>query len=182
MTDDPPDSDGRDAALVAAIAAGDGEAAAELVERHWRELFRVADLILRDVHAAEDVAQDALISAFTSLDGFDPSRELRPWLVGIASNKAIDRARKAKRRQQVDPALLEKTVESHDRVGAERPDLRAALEALDPEARAILVMRHVLGYRSAEISELLGVAPGTVRSRLKRSLDSLRNTLMTEAP
>lgn len=150
------------------------------MHQHWDELFRVADLIVRDRHAAEDIVQEGLLSAFAKLEGFDRSRGLRPWLVGIVTNRAIDEARRRKRAPTTgsdsshEPAAV-------DRVATPSRDLREALEALDAESRAILVLRHVLDYRSGEIAELLGLTAGGVRTRLKRSLDELRTALSMEA-
>lgn len=171
---------GRETELIERAERGDVAAATEVVRQHWDELFRVADLILRDRFAAEDVVQEAFVSAFAGLEGFDRARGLRPWLVGIVTNQAIDETRRRKRAPVASPDLLDEPVTA-DQVTAPSRNLREALESLDAESRAILVLRHVLDYRSGEIAELLGMSAGGVRTRLKRSLDDLRNVLTMEA-
>lgn len=177
-----PSNEETERALVVRTLKADRDAAGELAASHWDELFRIAHLILRDVHAAEDVTQEALIAALTSLDSFDVERPLRPWLIRIVTNRALDQSRLVKRRRESpSEAVPEGALGSSDRPHADRNDLRDALEALDPDSRALLVLRYVLDYRSSEISSLLDIPATTVRSRLKRSLDQLRQTITVEA-
>ncbi len=136
-------------------------------------------MILRDAGEAEDAAQEALIAGLGSLERFDRSRPLRPWLVGIVTNKAIDRVRR--RDRELRGGDVEEGAH-HDLYTGEQPDLRRALEALDAEDRALVVLRYVLDYRSPEIAELLDLPAGTVRSRLKQSLDQLRDLIQKEIP
>lgn len=170
-----------DADLVEQAREGSSRAAGELARRHWDELFRVAHLILRDVPAAEDVTQEALIAALSALEQFDNERPIRPWLVKILTNKALDSGRALSRhrdRNEISDTLDRSDVAPADEIG--RGDLREGLELLDPVDRTLLILRYVLDYRSSEIGELLDMPEGTVRSRLKRALDQLRTKIEVE--
>ena len=82
-----------DAALVRAAQRGDGEAVDELFRRHWPAVHRAAWLVVHDAAAAEDIAQEAFLSALRALDRFDRRRPLGPWLHRIVVNRAIDWSR-----------------------------------------------------------------------------------------
>ncbi len=168
-----------DGQLVDAVRARQEAAAEEIVRRHWHALVHIADLILRDLPAAEDVAQEAMLSGLKALDRFDSDRPLRPWLARIAANAAVSQARKRARRPE---AVLESEAAAGSGAGggdsdpfvAEREDLAHALAELDPEVRAMVVYRYVLDYQSQEIAEELGLPAATVRTKLKRALDRMR--------
>jgi RNA polymerase sigma-70 factor (ECF subfamily) len=175
----------REAALVRAAQSGSGEAMEELFRRHWKPAHRAAYLVVHDAAAAEDIAQEAFISAIRSLDRFDRRRPFGPWLHRIVVNRAIDwtRARSAKREVSGDAAG------GFDRASMD-PDLAAqvdsgrviaALAALSPEHRAVVVMRYVLEYTPGEIAELLELPRGTVNSRVRRGLDILAGMVEHES-
>jgi RNA polymerase sigma-70 factor, ECF subfamily len=171
--------------LVRAAQRGSNEAMEELFRRHWRGAHRAAYFVVHDGQAAEDIAQEAFISAIRSLDRFDRGRPFAPWLHRIVVNRAIDwtRARKA-RREVSGEALSGWEGESHE------PDLDSladserlveALRTLGPEQRAVVVMRYILEYTPGEIAKALGMPRGTVNSRLRRGLDALADSLPREA-
>ena len=149
----------------------------ELFRRHWRGAHRAAYLVVHDGPAAEDIAQEAFISAIRSLDRFDRRRPFAPWLHRIVVNRAIDWTRARKARREVSGEAIEAWEdESHE------PDLDAiadsgrmvaALRSLGPEQRAVVVMRYILEYTPGEIADILGMPRGTVNSRLRRGLDAL---------
>jgi RNA polymerase sigma-70 factor (ECF subfamily) len=162
-------------ALIRAAKAGSADAAEALVRRHWDGAHRAAYLIVHDAAAAEDIAQEALLSALRHIDDFDRRRPFRPWLHTIVVNRSLDWLRK--RRHEVHltdvpaPALAEP-----DPPGA----ALSALARLEPELRALVVMRHLHGYRSSELADMLGVPAATVRTRLARALDRLESMLDKE--
>lgn len=175
----------REGAVVRAAQRGSNEAMEELFRRHWRGAHRAAYLVVHDGPAAEDIAQEAFISAIRSLDRFDRRRPFAPWLHRIVVNRAIDwtRARKARR---------EVSGEAMDSWDAEAPavDLDSladsgriidTLRSLGPEQRAVVVLRYLLDYTPGEIAELLGMPRGTVNSRLRRGLDALAGAVAREA-
>lgn len=176
----------RERALVRAAQRGSEGALGELFRRHWRAAHRAAFLVVHDDAAAEDIAQEAFIAAIRALDRFDRRRPFGPWLHRIVVNRSIDwsRARKARREitgeaaEHLDPAAPEV-----DLAGlADSDRVVAALRALGPEHRAVVVLRYLLEYTPGEIAELLEVPRGTVNSRLRRGLDALAHALPEEAP
>ena len=163
-----------DAALVRSAQNGSSEAVEELFRRHWSAVHRAAWLVVHDAAAAEDIAQESFVSALRALDRFDRRRPLGPWLHRIVVNRAIDWTRA--RTLRAEGELLD-IVAAPEQPGPLDGSLLAALAALPPEHRAVIVLRHLLDYTPGEIAELLGLPRGTVNSRLRRGLDSLKERL-----
>ena len=143
-----------------------------LFREHWARAYRAAYLVVHDAAAAEDIAQEAFLAAVRNLDRFDRRRPFGPWLHRIAVNRAIDWARAAKLRAEAE----EQDVDAPERVD---PDERMlpALASLDPDHRAVIVLRYLLEYTPSEIADLLDLPRGTVNSRLRRGLDKLKERL-----
>jgi RNA polymerase sigma-70 factor, ECF subfamily len=164
-----------DAALLRAIERGEQEALAELFRRHWPAIHRAAWLVTHDVQAAEDIAQESFLAAVQRLDGFDRRRPFRPWLHRIVVNRAIDFVRARAARREVAAIGLPEPV-AHEDVALDDA-LVAALARLGPDQRAVVVLRHLLGYSPGQIARLLELPRGTVNSRLRRALDTLAEEL-----
>jgi RNA polymerase sigma-70 factor, ECF subfamily len=172
---------GRDeAALIRQARAGSADAAESLVRRHWDAAHRTAFLIVQDAAAAEDVAQEAMLAAVRAIDGFDRRRPFRPWLHRIVVNRSLDWVRARNRRAEVSAELAPSAAAAAPPDAEISGDLMAALAALDPEQRALVVLRHALGYRSSELAGMLGLPAATVRTRLARALQELRSHLEGE--
>ena len=170
-------SDG--AALVRQAQAGSADAIEELVRSHWATAHRASFLIVRDAAAAEDITQEAMLAAVRALGDFDRRRPFRPWLHRIVVNRSLDWLRQRGRRAEVGWTADEAPAVPLSSEGL--PDeLMAALWRLDPEDRAIVVLRHLLGYRSSELAGMLDLPAATVRTRLARALDRLRADLEEE--
>jgi RNA polymerase sigma-70 factor, ECF subfamily len=165
-----------DATLVRAAQRGSEEAVEALFRRHWRNAHRAAFLIVRDPNAAEDIAQEAFLSALRALDRFDRRRPFRPWLHRIVVNRAIDHARARTLRREVGEEAAGEPAAAGVEGGLD-PDLAAALAELDPEQRAAIVLRYLLEYTPGEIARMLDLPRGTVNSRLRRGLDHLAASL-----
>jgi RNA polymerase sigma-70 factor (ECF subfamily) len=163
-----------EAALVRAAQAGEREALEELFHRHWPALHRAAWLVVGDRAAAEDIAQEAFLAAVRALDRFDRRRPLAPWLHRIAVNRAIDWARARGARPEA-PADAEAVADDDDHGMDE--SLVAALRALSPDHRAVIVLRYVLDCTPGEIARALDIPRGTVNSRLRRGLDAMERRL-----
>jgi RNA polymerase sigma-70 factor (ECF subfamily) len=177
--------------LVREAQRGSEEALEELFRRHWRRAHRAAYLVIGDAAAAEDIAQESFLAAIRALDRFDRSRSFGPWLHRITVNRAIDWSRaRALRRETAIPAAGEAEPSStahHSEAPAPPPErisdaLLEALSSLEPEHRAVVVLRHLLGYTPGEIGEILGLPRGTVNSRMRRALDRLRPAIESEGP
>jgi RNA polymerase sigma-70 factor, ECF subfamily len=148
-----------------------------LFREHWPRAYRAAYLVVHDAAAAEDIAQEAFLSAIRALDRFDRRRPFGPWLHRIVVNRAIDWARARTLRAEVGDGPLAAVPETDNPHGAFSPPVVAALAELSPEHRAVIVLRHLLEYTPGEIAELLELPRGTVNSRLRRGLDELADLL-----
>jgi RNA polymerase sigma-70 factor (ECF subfamily) len=168
-----------DAALVRSAQGGSAEAVEELFRRHWPAAHRSAWLVVHDAAAAEDIAQEAFVSALRSLDRFDRRRPLAPWLHRIVVNRAIDWARARALRPEIGADALPESA-APEVTGELGDELVAALADLGPEHRAVVVLRHLLGYTPGEIATMLDLPRGTVNSRLRRALDALSVALEDE--
>ena len=168
-----------EAALVRSAQGGSAEAAEELFRRHWPAAHRAAWLVVHDAAAAEDIAQEAFMSAFRSLGRFDRRRPLGPWLHRIVVNRAIDWSRSRALRPETGSDALPEPV-APEATGELGEGIVAALADLGPEHRAVVVLRHLLGYTPGEIAAILELPRGTVNSRLRRALDALSLVLEDE--
>jgi RNA polymerase sigma-70 factor (ECF subfamily) len=165
-----------DAALVRSAQGGSTEAVEELFRRHWPAAHRAAWLVVHDAAAAEDIAQEAFVSALRALDRFYRRRPLAPWLHKIVVNRAIDWSRARALRPETGADTLPEPV-SPEAPAEFGEDVVAALADLGPEHRAVVVLRHLLGYTPGEIAAMLDLPRGTVNSRLRRALDALSLSL-----
>ena len=163
---------GRDErAYVRAAQRGSASGIEALFRLHWPRAYRAAYLVVHDAAAAEDIAQEAFLAAVRNLDRFDRGRPFGPWLHRIVVNRAIDWTRA---RQLRGEAELGDSLPAPEQPAELGGSLLGALAALPPEHRAVIVLRHLLEYTPGEIAELLGLPRGTVNSRLRRGLDSLK--------
>ena len=153
--------------------AGSAPAVEALFRAHWRSAYRAAYLVIHDASAAEDVAQEAFLAALRRLDTFDRKRPFGPWLHRIVVNRAIDWGRRRQLRQEAE---LEEAGAPQSPADISDETV-AALAELTVEHRAVIVLRHLLGYTPGEIAEILDIPRGTVNSRLRRGLDTLKDGL-----
>ncbi len=171
-------ADGHDeAALVRGAQAGSSADLEALFRAHWPRAYRAAYLVVHDAGAAEDIAQEAFLAAIRALGRFDRRRPFGPWLHRIVVNRAIDwsRARSLRRESARPPDDVPDP--ATDGAGSCSPPVLAALAALSADHRAVIVLRHFLGYTPGEIAKLLDLPRGTVNSRLRRGLDHLAELL-----
>jgi RNA polymerase sigma-70 factor (ECF subfamily) len=167
----------RERRWIKAAQSGSEEALEHLYRRHWPWAHRAAFLVVHDAAAAEDIAQEAFLAAIRSLDRFDRRRPFGPWLNRIVVNRAIDWARARSLRRETAAQLNAETASEPGPPAISSSvysdDLVAALRALSPEQRALVVLRYLLDYTPGEIAKTLGLPRGTVNSRLRRGLDRL---------
>lgn len=166
-----------DRSLIAGALAGAESDVELLFRRHWPRAYRAAFMIVQDHAAAEDVAQEAFVAAIRRLDRFDRRRPFGPWLGAIVANRAIDAVRARSARRETAEPELERGAESAVPPGRYSEEVLAALSALSPEQRTVVVMRYVLEFTPGEISRALEMPRGTVNSRLRRGLDELEARL-----
>jgi RNA polymerase sigma-70 factor (ECF subfamily) len=167
--------DADDRALVGAARAGSREALEVLFRRHWPRMHRLAFLVCHDAAAAEDIAQEAFLSAVRALDRFDRRRPFAPWLTRIVVNRAIDWTRsRTLRREDLSDMPLAVAAQAEPGLGEDVVD---ALRRLPPDQRAVVVLRHLLGYTPREIGRMLDLPTGTVNSRMRRGLNALEGDI-----
>ena len=165
-------------AWIAGAQAGSLPDLEALFREHWPRAYRAAYLVVHDGAAAEDIAQEAMLSAIRTLDRFDRRRPFGPWLHRIVVNRAIDWVRaRALRAEADEPALGLAAAGRADEGGPYSQPVLAALGELSPDHRAVIVLRHLLEYSPREIARMLDLPRGTVNSRLRRGLDQLADRL-----
>lgn len=168
--------------LIVLARRGSREAAGVLFDRYWELAWRAAYAVTANRALADDVAQDAVQRAFTSLDRFDETRPFGPWLKRIVVNRAIDLLRRDRRLTPLDDRAAAAVWELHGPL-EERESSRAVADAvgsLDPPKRMVVVLRYWLDLSVEEIAGVLGIPVGTVASRLSRALAQLRTALEEE--
>ncbi len=198
--------------LVARAKAGDQDAFRELVEPYRAELHVHCYRILGSVQDAEDALQETLLSAWRGLYGYEERASVRTWLYSVATNRALNMLRAERRRPRVqmppDVSLPEPTrrgnplwLEPYPEVlidnvlaGPPGPESRyetkeaislafvTALQLLPARQRTVLILRDVLGFRAAEVAEMLETTVDSVTSALKRARANLQNRPQAEAP
>jgi RNA polymerase sigma factor (sigma-70 family) len=173
-----------DEALLAGLGSGDPAAAAAFVRRFQGRVFGLALTMLHDRGLADEVAQETFVRAWRHADTYDARRGRVPsWLLTIARNLAIDRAR-LRTATPIDPdviaAQLELGGEATPADVPERQRVREAVRALPDDQRRTLVLGMYAGKTALEISELDGVPLGTVKTRIRTAMLKLRQTLGVE--
>jgi RNA polymerase sigma-70 factor (ECF subfamily) len=169
--------------LLARARQGDLPAFEEVVGRYQRRVYGVALRIVRSHAVADDVAQDAFVRAWQSLERFELGRPFGPWVCRIAANLAINHVRSPVAREDPLPEGHGETRAAQgsplDGVldGEAQRLLHEALATLPPEQRAVFVLRAVEEMSYGEIAEALGLSPGTVMSRLFRAREKLVRAL-----
>jgi RNA polymerase sigma-70 factor, ECF subfamily len=163
-----PQAEPSDAELLRRHVTGDAEAFGQLFLRHRDRLWAVALRTLGDADEAADALQDAMISAFRRAAGFRGDSAVTTWLHRIVVNACLDRMRRRAARPVAHDLDLLASAPSSDPDRDVALDVLAALRTLVPEQRAALVMVDMLGYSVADTAEILGVSPGTVKSRCAR--------------
>jgi RNA polymerase sigma-70 factor (ECF subfamily) len=185
------DVGGREASLVHRCAVGEESACTELVAEHQRMVMQLAVNLLGDRDEALDLCQEVFLRVFRTIHRFRGHSSLRTWIYRIAVNQARNRHRFWQRRRRANQVSLDAHVATHgdslsgtdagpDRVLAQKElaeRLHAALDHLPFDQRTAIVLREIDGLSYEEIAYSLGVAVGTVKSRLTRARQALRAEL-----
>jgi len=169
--------------LVEAARRGDREAYADLIRVRGDRLFAIAQRILRDLDRTEDAVQEALVIAWRDLPGLrDPDR-FDAWLRRLVVRACLAEAVRQRRlvaNLRVLPMDVPAPMDDYLSV-ADRDQLERGFRRLDPQQRAILVLRHFAGFEPTEIADILGIPAGTARSRLHHAHRAMRAALDADA-
>jgi RNA polymerase sigma-70 factor (ECF subfamily) len=180
--------------LVARCARGDESACAAVVAEHQAMVLQLGVNLLGDRDEASDLSQEVFLQVFRTIHRFRAQSSLRTWIYRITVNQARNRHRFWRRRHRADQVSLDQHVAAHGEPlsnGQSTPDrmfaqkelasrLQGALDALPFDQRTAIVLREIDGLSYEEIAFSLGVALGTVKSRLTRARQALRHALREE--
>ena len=164
---------------VQALRQGRPHVLGDLLDRYGRDMQAVAYLIVRDRAAAEDIVAGSLLAAFDHGRSFRDDDALRPWLLRIATNKALrfrQRVARVVELENVDGAVAEPTGPTADDSLA----LWRAVRDLPPRMRAAICLRYYLDLPVETVAEVLDVSPNTIKTQLKSALAHLRTSLAEE--
>ena len=189
-----PDAASADWALVQQCASGDEDACTRLVTDHQRMVYQLGLHLLGDPQEAADLSQEVFLRIFRTLAQFRGQSTLRTWIYRIVVNQASNRQRWWRRRRRAQQVALDDHTAAHGELPESRtyamPDqvlqqreiagrVWQALDQLPFDQRAVIVLREIDGLSYEEIAASLGVAVGTVKSRLARARGTLRAVLRT---
>lgn len=184
-----------DGTVVAAVKAGDTEAFRILVDRHKQRVYAMLMTLTADADAAEDLAQETFVRAFSGLGHYRADACFGTWLIQIAIHAARDHRRRAQRARRRSPLSFDELSErqrseAEVAAGQRFPDPAAKMQAREETAmlhralaqlpgpyREVLVLKHLEGWSYQEIAEVTDDTPGTVKVRAHRARRMLRDVL-----
>ena len=169
-----------DADLLSRLQSGDEQAMASLYDRYSKIVYSVALRVLRDPASAEDVLQEIFMQIWRNPDSFIATRgSLGGWLAVVTRNRSIDALRRKRPTDSVDDVVLASPCnlanEAERNVMMEKA--RSVMLKLPPEQRKTLEMAFFDGLTHAEIAEMTGDPLGTVKTRIRSALISIRKAL-----
>jgi RNA polymerase sigma-70 factor (ECF subfamily) len=185
------DVGGREASLIQRCAARDEDACAELVSEHQRMVYQLSLNLLNDHNEALDLSQEVFLRVFRTIHNFRGHSSLRTWIYRIVVNQARNRQRWWRRRHRAQQVSLDQHIQDHgelpetsdhgpDRMMGQKhlaERIRVALDRLPFDQKTAIVLREIDGLSYEEIGFSLGIAVGTVKSRLARAREGLRAQL-----
>jgi RNA polymerase sigma-70 factor (ECF subfamily) len=186
------DVGGREGSLIQRCAARDEDACAELVTEHQRMVYQLSLNLLNDHNEALDLSQEVFLRVFRTIHTFRGQSSLRTWIYRIVVNQARNRQRWWRRRHRAQQVSLDQHIRDHGDVpetsDGGSPDrmlgrkqlaerIRLALDRLPFDQKTAIVLREIDGLSYEEIGFSLGIAVGTVKSRLARAREGLRAQL-----
>jgi RNA polymerase sigma-70 factor (ECF subfamily) len=181
-----------DRRLIQECLKGRSAAYGELVRRYQDRLFNTVYRLVDNADDANDVVQEAFISAYQSLESFKGDAQFFTWLYRIAMNAAISLKRKRKVALSIETGSKgDLSIDPIDETAFNQPgdlieqqeqeaQLKDALNKLSPEHKAVLILKDIEGQKYEVIAEILQVPIGTIRSRLHRARMELRELMQKE--
>lgn len=184
-----------DREIIRRCEKGDVDAFEEIVKKYQKKMFNISYRMIGDYHEAADVVQDAFVSAYKNRKGFQGKSKYSTWLYTIVVNASRNRLKQIKSRVLKERYSLNDTIETDDgpvTIEYASPDLsvldrleqrereqkiQGCIDALEDDFREVIVLRDIQGFSYGEISDMLKKAEGTVKSRLHRAREFVRNCL-----
>ena len=181
--------------LVSSCKAGDINAFEELVRKHEKKMLNIAYRMIGNYEEACEIVQDAFLAAYRNIMDFKGTSRFSTWLYAIVMNHSKNRLKKIRARGKfelfsinnpvaTDTGTLAVEPPSNDPTALElletkdvRKNIQECINTLDDEFRSVLVLRDIQGFSYSEISDMLGIASGTVKSRLFRARDAVKSCL-----
>lgn len=165
------------------ILSGDTERFAQIVDTYKDQIAGVCINMLKDKNLAEEVGQETFIRLFKSLDKYKFQSSLGTYLTRIAINLCLNKLDSIKRRnnrfrsQETSDLKIAADIPNQQITMENQQLVEMALAGLKPESRSVVVLRMIEGYNVIETSEILGIAEGTVMSKLNRAMKQMKKTL-----
>ena len=179
-TDSPGGAVATDVQLIERMTRGDRAALAELYGRHVRTLLAVATHIVHSRPEAEDVVQDVFLEAFRHCGEYSGGRaSVRTWLLVRTRSRALDRVRSSGRRRHVLHHVAQQAAQPVDEAQdlGDHSRLRTIVPRMPEAQRQVIELGYFAGMTTVEIAARLGVPAGTVKSRTRAALATLRELL-----
>jgi RNA polymerase sigma-70 factor, ECF subfamily len=175
-----------DRRLLDGVRQRDPRALEELYERHKGACYALAQRVLNDWQASEEAVQDAFVAVWLRVQTFRAEAgSVRTWIIAITRNAAIDRLRKERGPRTnlplFDSVLAESSSAREVAIITDRQVMAKALSRLPPEQRYVLELAYFGGYSYPEIAQALDVPVGTIKSRIRLTLEKLRASIEMDA-
>ncbi len=177
--------------LISRAAAGDGAAFSELMSMHEKRMYAVALRMCSNREDAQDCLQDAMVRIYRSISGFKGQSSFSTWVYRITMNTCLDELRRRKSRNVTSldtlvesgysPSDNENTPEKHAVSSEQRRVLNEAIAELPEDMRSAIVLRDIQGFSYEEIAEMQEANIGTIKSRISRGREKLRQILRENA-
>lgn len=173
------------------VKKGDQAAFEDVVSFYQNKVYQICYRMIGNTHEAEDIAQESFIRAYVNIHSFDDRRKFSTWLYRIATNLTIDRIRKKKPDYYLDAEVRgTEGLDMYSQLAAEQPlpeeeveslelqsSIQKEIQALPPKYRSVIALRYLDELSLLEISEVLDIPVGTVKTRIHRGREALRKRL-----
>lgn len=182
-------------ALIDKASKGDGDAFEVLVSRYEKNVYSLAHRLVSDREDAMDITQDVFLKAYQALPRFRGESKFSTWIHRVCVNASLDHLRKKQKfpayslDEPVSPreSSLRREVEDEEGNVEDAVEVRdlgqtvcSALDDLEPDHKVVITLCDIQGYSYQEISDMLGISMGTVKSRLHRARNTVRKLLPKE--
>lgn len=166
-----------DGEAIARVLAGDTQAFAVLVDRYQKVVYNVALRFLQDSDEAEDVAQAVFVKVYERLSSYDHRLKFFSWLYRVAVNESLNHLRQRRPTERVTDHVVQADAQDEAEAADTARRIKDAIQDLNPDQRAVILLRHYEGLGYDEIAEVLAITEKKVKSRLFTARQTLRGLL-----